>query len=259
MRSPGRSAAPTATGARSTPPASRSSSTDRFVARGSGAPRGVSVPVIAIHALTAFLSGAGVLVIEMTAPRALAPFFGQSQFVWTNVIGLILLALAAGNYVGGWLADRTASPAWLGALLLAAAALVAGSAFLPGPVARALLPRELPLEAAYPFLFKGSFVATLVCFAPPVFLLGAVPPFLVRCATARIEEIGRRAGGLYAASTMGSILGAFGTSYVLLDRLGTRGSLLLGAALLAISAIPAFIAARKGAPARPLAGVVIAI
>jgi len=195
--------------------------------------------------LTAFLSGAGVLVVEMTAPRALAPWFGQAQFVWTNVIGLVLAGLAIGSMVGGRLADRRASPGLLGGLLLAGAGLVALSAWLPQWVARALLPERLPLEAAYPFLQRGSFLATLICFVPPVVLLGAVPPFLVRCATKRLEEVGRQSGLLYGAATLGSIAGSFATSYLLLEPLGTRGTQLLAAALLAVSAVPLFVASRR--------------
>jgi len=207
--------------------------------------------MIRFHALTAFLAGAGVLVVEMTATRELAPFFGQSQYVWANVIGLILLGLALGNALGGWLADKTRSSALLGALLVAAACLVAASPFLAAPTARWLLPQALPLEAAYPYLFKGSFVVTLVCFVPPVLLLGAVPPFLVRCATRRIEDVGRRAGLLYAASTLGSIAGTFLTTHVLLPELGTRGTLLLAGTLLAAAAVPEFLAARaEGGSAR---------
>ncbi len=215
--------------------------------------------MIAWYWLTAFLSGAGVLVVEMSAPRALAPFFGQAQFVWTNVIGLILFALALGNVLGGRLADRRSSPRLLGAILIVAAAVVAAAAFLPAAVSRAILPDRLPLEAAYSFLFKGSFLATLVCFAPPVFLLGAVQPFLVRCATRRLEEVGRASGRLYGASTLGSIAGTFLTSYLLLAEFGTRGTMLLAAALLLASSVPAFVAGREGTSRKGGAAVVAAL
>ncbi len=215
--------------------------------------------MIVLYWATAFLSGAGVLVVEMTAPRALAPWFGQAQFVWTNVIGLVLLGLALGSMVGGRLADRYTSPAALGVTLLAAAGLVAIAAFLPGPVARALLPEKLPLEAAYPFLLQGSFVTTLVCFVPPILLLGAVPPFLVRCAARRLEEVGSRSGQLYGAATLGSIAGTFVTSYVLVPWLRTRGTLLLAAALIAAAALPAFVAAgsKRGGRAAALLALII--
>ena len=198
-----------------------------------------------LYWLTAFLSGAGVLVVELAATKSLDPWFGQSTFVWTNVIGLILLGLAIGNVVGGVLADRTRSPGLLGTLLVAAALLVGGAAWLPPVVARVLLPADLPLEAAFPFLLKGSFVATFVCFFPPVLLLGAVPPFLVRCAARDLSEVGARSGVLYGASTIGSIAGTFATTYLLIPGLGTRGTLYGAAGMLAAAAVPLFLVQRQ--------------
>jgi MFS family permease len=42
----------------------------------------------------------------MSAARLLEPAFGNSQIVWAALIGLILLSLAVGAWLGGWLADR---------------------------------------------------------------------------------------------------------------------------------------------------------
>jgi spermidine synthase len=201
--------------------------------------------VFLLYWLIAFLSGAGVLVVEVAATRALNPFFGQSTFVWTNVIGLILLGLSVGNVVGGRLADRTRSPALLGALLAAASVLVGASGWLTGPVARWILPAELPLESAYGFLVRGSFLAASACFFAPVALLGAVHPFLVRCASRELGEVGTRSGALSAASTLGSIVGTFLTAHVLLWTLGTRGTLLAAGAALMLAAALLFVAARR--------------
>ncbi|TPW03650.1 MAG: spermine synthase, partial [bacterium] len=46
--------------------------------------------------LAVFLCGVAVMGIEMSASRLLAPYFGTSLFVWTNLIGSIMAALAAG-------------------------------------------------------------------------------------------------------------------------------------------------------------------
>ena len=44
-----------------------------------------------------FFSGMCIMAIELCASRLVAPFFGTSSFVWTNIIGVIMIALA-GNH-----------------------------------------------------------------------------------------------------------------------------------------------------------------
>src|SRR4030043_186819 len=53
-----------------------------------------------------FTTGAVIMAIELTASRMLAPFFGSSIFIWGNVIGVVMIALAVGYGWGGRLADR---------------------------------------------------------------------------------------------------------------------------------------------------------
>ena len=56
--------------------------------------------------LTVFVAGMSTLAIEFTASRLLQTVYGTSNIVWANVIGLVLLALTAGYFIGGRLADR---------------------------------------------------------------------------------------------------------------------------------------------------------
>ncbi|MGE3174090.1 MAG: fused MFS/spermidine synthase [Planctomycetota bacterium] len=174
--------------------------------------------------------------LELAAVRLLAPYFGDSAYVWTNVIGVILLALALGAHVGGRLAERRAgSP--LQRLLLGAAALAATAPLVAGPLGDWLLPQELPLDAAMPALVRGSFAATVLLFAPPVWLLGAVTPALVvGCVRAGVPT-GRAAGAIGAAGTLGSLVGTFATTHWLVPGLGCRATLWLDAALLVAAAL----------------------
>ena len=48
-----------------------------------------------------FFSGMCIMAIELCASRLMAPYFGTSSFVWTNVIGVIMIALSIGYVIGG--------------------------------------------------------------------------------------------------------------------------------------------------------------
>jgi hypothetical protein len=127
----------------------------------------------------AALAGFGTMCLELTAVRLLAPHFGDSSFVWTNVIGVILLGLATGAYLGGLAADAGHGPRTLGTVLLAAGTL-AGLVPLSLPwVASTFSDPTLPLEQAYGVLVQGSLATSLVLFVPPVLLLGGGPPLLI--------------------------------------------------------------------------------
>ncbi len=189
-------------------------------------PRGKGL--LAYLMLTAMASGAMVMVIEVLGSRVVGPFFGVSLFVWTSLISVTLIALAAGYAAGGVLADRCASAGMLYAILLAAGLLV-----LLVPLAKVPV-----LTAARPLgLRAGAFTATLVLFGPPLFLLGCVSPCLVKLAARALDNIGRTVGGFYALSTVGSVLGTLLTGFVLIAHLGVdRIFTAVGTALILLAA-----------------------
>ncbi|MBU0755502.1 MAG: fused MFS/spermidine synthase [Planctomycetes bacterium] len=162
------------------------------------------------------------MVIEITAARIMTPYFGQTVFVWTNLIGLILAAVAVGNYFGGRLADRCRTFTPLFVLLLISGAFCLAVPFLIPSVARFFLGENLRLDEAFPVLIRGSFSTGLILFVPPVLLQGACLPFLVKAATDRSGKIGRASGAIYASSTLGSILGTFLSTYLFVEFFGSR-------------------------------------
>jgi spermidine synthase len=174
--------------------------------------------------LTVFASGMTTLAVELTASRLLGNVFGTSNLVWANVIGLILLYLTAGYFIGGWLADRYPSP-------VALYRIVAWGAFLSGlipllarPVLSAAAIAVFGFEAGVAF---GSFIAVLVLFAIPVTLLGCVSPFAIRLGIQDVANTGKTAGRMYAVSTLGSILGTFVPVLYLIPETGTSRTFLL--------------------------------
>ena len=182
-----------------------------------------------------FAAGFCSLGVELTAARLLAPFFGTSTLVWANVIGLTLLYLAAGYWLGGRLADRRPDPRSLGMCVLLAAAAVAVLPFLTRPLLTASSDAFSSVETG---VVLSSFAAVLLLFAVPITALGAVAPWAIRLAVHSVEEAGRVSGRLYALSTVGSLLGTFVSVLLLVPWLGTRRTLLVMAALLGLAALP---------------------
>src|SRR5438105_15797253 len=112
-----------------------------------------------------FAAGASSLAIEICATRLLAPYFGNSTVVWANVIGLILVYLSVGYWLGGRLADRHPTPRVLGLILVAASLLVAALPFVAHPFLDLALRGFTALSVG---VVAGSFFSTLLLFSVPV-------------------------------------------------------------------------------------------
>ena len=183
-----------------------------------------------------FVAGAATMSTEMSASRLLAPFFGSSILIWANIIGLILIYLSAGYFLGGRLADRHPHLPYLARLMIFAAAAIAVTPFLAQPLL------DLAVGAfadASVGAFLGSFFAAMLIFSVPITLLGMASPFAIRLGVVSVERAGEVAGRMYALSTAGSILGTFLPVAVLIPLIGTRRTMLATAAVLAVCAAPA--------------------
>lgn len=199
--------------------------------------------------LAVFLAGFGVFGAEMVAPRLLAPAFGTSQLVWTNVIGTILAALTLGAWLGGRLADRRPSERGFARLLVAGGVLVASVPLAARPLLGAAT-EALAGQRIGAYLV--SLAATSLLFAPPVLVLGAATPYAIRLAGFGRADLGRIAGELSALGALGSIAGTFGTSLVLLPLLGSRATLVATGAVLALAGAPRLFGRRGVAAASVL-------
>src|SRR5205809_8031270 len=122
----------------------------------------------------AFTGGLASLGIEFAAARLLAPFFGQSLFIWGTLIGLILIYLTIGYYAGGRLADRRPDARLLYQLAAAAALLTAAIPIVSRPILTLAQTGFTQLSVG---LVLGSPIAVLVLFAAPVILPGIVLAF----------------------------------------------------------------------------------
>jgi predicted membrane-bound spermidine synthase len=189
-----------------------------------------------------FAVGMASLGAEIAAVRLLAPYFGASTVVWANTIGVVLVALSVGYWLGGRAADRHPRVRPLCAVALTAAVLLAAVPF----VARPLLDVGVKaLDSVSAGAFAGSLLAVLVLVAIPVLLLGAVTPWALRLAVHAVDTAGTVAGRLYAISTAGSLIGTLLSALLLIPAIGTRRTFLFFAVCLGLVAAAGLLPARR--------------
>lgn len=169
------------------------------------------------------------LAVELSASRLLAPYYGTSLLVWANLIGLILVYLTTGYFLGGRWADRQPYPGVLYQITAWAAFLIGLVPFLAQPVLRWSVDSFVDGSLG---IFAGSLVGVIALLAVPVILLGTVSPFAIRLAIRDVHSTGNVAGGVYAISTVGSIIGTFLPVLVLIPAIGTRRTFLVFSVLL---------------------------
>ena len=165
-----------------------------------------------------FAAGMTTLALELSASRLLGTVFGTSNLVWASIIGLILIYLTVGYFLGGRWADRSPYPKTMYSIM-------AWGAFTAGLVP--LVSRPVLRLAAGAFdqlqvgVLFGAFTAVLILFSLPVTLLGTISPFAIRLAIRDSRQAGQISGRIYAISTLGSFVGTFLPVLVFIPLLGT--------------------------------------
>jgi spermidine synthase len=188
--------------------------------------------------IIAFTSGMSIMAMEISASRLIAPYFGTSLFVWTNIIGVVLVALSIGYYVGGKFSDKHPNLNSLLWLLCSAGAMFSLVPWIAEPIANTIKMTLFNYQAASVLITLGSFLLVMLLFAFPIILLGMVSPYVIKLYAQSTQHLGEQAGTIFAVSTIGSILGTFLPTLWLIPTIGTRWTILSFALLLiAISGI----------------------
>lgn len=165
------------------------------------------------YEIAIFIIEALCMTLELVASRILSPYFGNTNIVWTSVIGIILLSSSLGNYIGGRIADKNNCEKKLKINLMLSAVFIL----------------IIPIIQKYfldfiSYLINnvkiGAIISTVFLFFVPSTLLGTVIPIILKLKLNTLEEAGKTTGRIYAISTLGGLFGTFLSGFVLIPNLG---------------------------------------
>ena len=182
--------------------------------------------------LTELFVGIALMGIEMSASRLISVYFSSSQIVWTIIIGVIMIAMAAGNYWGGRQADKKPSYFRLYFELLFAGAWIVLIPFL-GRYIIAGISVLFALFVTKGLVIWAALFSCLILFVPPLLFLGKVTPSLIKYSLGE-KVSGKVIGLLEALNTVGSIIGTFLPTFLTIPFIGTSNSFVLFGSMIAV-------------------------
>lgn len=184
--------------------------------------------------IVVFIAGMVSLAVEMAASRLLGNYFGTSNLVWASIIGLILIYLTAGYFIGGAWADRSPRYQTFFSILTWSSLAIALIPFISRPILRLASNAFDNLQIG---VLAGSFTSVMILFIVPVTLLGMASPFAIRLSIQDKESAGKIAGRIYAVSTLGSFIGTFLPVLILVPLIGTYRTFLVISAILMVASL----------------------
>jgi len=183
---------------------------------------------------TVFISGMTTLAAELAAGRLIGNVFGTSNIVWASIIGLILIYLTLGYFLGGKWADANPTVGAMYRVLAWGAFTLGLVPYIAGPVLKAAATAFDTLQVG---ILGASFVAVLVLFVIPITLLGTISPYAIRLTVDDTSRAGQTSGQIYSISTLGSFIGTFLPTLVTIPAFGTKNTFLLFSMTLLIVAL----------------------
>lgn len=220
--------------------------------------KGVAGTSLVDLAVLSFVASLSFMAFEMVAGRMVTRHLGSSIYGWTSIIGVLLGGLSLGNLAGGKIADFIRDEKQASWLFLVASVAILSVLLVETPnrwmsdllfdgntksilshaisLTQISLPGGISIPLAWP---ARVLLVVTVAFFFPALTMGTVSPVVAKLAVDRLRKskrTGSAIGQVYAWGMVGSILGTFLAGFVLIDVVGTKGLLLVLAALLAFSA-----------------------
>jgi len=150
--------------------------------------------------LVLLTEGASLMAIELIGTKLVAPFYGNSLYVWTAILCCCISGLALGYFFGGILSLKSANQKNLFLNLAVTALFVFALPF----TSNMLISLTSNMD-----LLTGICITSFALMAPIMFCFGMVGPLVVRSMSSSVKSIGKVSGTTYFISTVGGILATF--------------------------------------------------
>ncbi len=182
-----------------------------------------------IYTVASFIAGFSIMTVELISSRIVAPIIGSSVFTWTSVIGITLLGLSLGNFIGGKLADKTENKDTL------------SFAFLASSIFIFIIPilsknTEFLVNSSNSILWL-NLLLSIYLFLLPAISIGTLQPIILKNFADDFSKIGSEYGILSAVWSIGSVLGVFLTGFVFISTIGSTETLFVVAFILLLTGI----------------------
>ena len=167
-----------------------------------------------------FIVNAIYMILELIASRVLSPYFGNSNLIWTSIIGIILLSTSVGNYIGGIIADKTNGDSKnlnfnIILILIISGILIFGIPLLQSNIIKVIISITKNIKI-------GAILATLLLFFMPSMFIGMISPIIIKLKMNVLDSVGKTSGKIYALATLGSIIGTFLGGFFLIPNFGSN-------------------------------------
>ncbi len=181
----------------------------------------ISLPIIRSLVI---LSGFGTLCLQILWTRMFAQVLQNSVYTFASIVIVFLLFLSVGALVANRLILKHVSPVnALFGLLTLGAMLVACTPFLFHFWTNGL--HYIGARSGWNEYLFQVFTSEVVIIAPPLLVLGALFPFLLKTAESYHTSSGRLVGQLIALNTLGAVLGSVTAGFVLLETIGVSAGI----------------------------------
>jgi predicted membrane-bound spermidine synthase len=165
--------------------------------------------------LVLLIEGGSLMAVELLGAKLIAPFYGNSLYVWTAVLGTTVFSLTLGYFLGGRLSEKFLSKKLLFIIILFSAFFTFS---LPHTV-KILIDVTRGMD-----LHFGIIITSFLLLTPPLICFGIVGPMVVALLSVNIKTLGKTAGVVYFTSTIGGIIATFLFGFFMIPMVGMKMS-----------------------------------